>query len=90
MFSLVLTLRFLGPKDGQSRFSFVVPKSVAKSAVLRNTLRRRGYSAVNELQRGVNRGFTCVFFFKKGAEGLSFGRIKEEVSGLLGKAHILK
>ncbi len=77
---------------GPSKFSFVVSKKVSKSAVQRNLLRRRGYSALR-LILGKKKLHTLpvlgVFFLKKDAEKLTFSAFQNEVRLLLKKAQIL-
>ncbi len=86
-----LSLRVTKTQKGLSKFSFVVSKKVSKSAVVRNLLRRRGYSA---LQSALDRekistgGFLGAFFFKKGADKLDFKSIQSEVVFLLKKGGI--
>ena len=84
-----ITLK-ISPSDGNSsKFSFVAPKAVSKKAVNRNLLRRRGYSALKKMEKSIKPGFSCVFFFKKGAEKASFNDIYSEVKNLLEKARVL-
>ncbi|MFA6094558.1 MAG: ribonuclease P protein component [Candidatus Paceibacterota bacterium] len=66
-----------------SKYSFVVSKKVAKLAVERNLLRRRGYSIIKELQSRIVPGFNIVFFYKKGVEGASFVELKKEIENFL-------
>lgn len=55
-------LPLLGEK---SRFAFSVPRSVAKSAVKRNTLRRKGYTCLESYINDIPDGYAVIFFFKK-------------------------
>jgi ribonuclease P protein component len=60
-----LSFKFLLGKDrAQKRISFVVPKSVSRSAVKRNLLRRRGYTALREHFNDFPAGLSGVFIFK--------------------------
>jgi ribonuclease P protein component len=45
--------------------SFVVPKTVSKSAVIRNLLRRRGYNVIKKYLKHFSPGFKGVFVFGK-------------------------
>lgn len=56
-------LRYL-PARG-FKISFVVPKTVAKSAVLRNRLRRRGYAALEKYSEKNVINLTGAFVFGK-------------------------
>ena len=66
--------------------SFVVSKKIAKQAVSRNFLKRRGRSIVKKLAYTNTKPFLGVFFFKKGSENLSFQELEEEIMLLLRKA----
>lgn len=66
-----LTLRFLYTKDNHlPRVSFIVPKTVAKMAVTRNLLKRRGYHLAKSYLNTLPRGFVGVIIF--GKKSLSF------------------
>jgi ribonuclease P protein component len=69
-----------------SQFSFVCSKKVAKTAVKRNLLRRRGYNIIGKNLVDIGRGSYCVFSFKKGAENLSFKEIEGQILFLLQKS----
>lgn len=85
-----LTLRVVAaPKEG-GKFSFVVSKTVAKGAVKRNLLRRRGYSIVREMKGFGTKETVNIFFLKKGAEKLSYRELASEVESLFIKAGMLK
>jgi ribonuclease P protein component len=71
-----LTFKFLLKKDSPTRVSFVVPKTVAKKATVRNELRRRGYSEV-DLKKFPN-GLAGVFIFGKKSTELFSGRKKKD------------
>ncbi len=83
----LLYLRYM-PKslDLYSHFAFVAPKSVAKLAVDRNKLRRKGYSILYPLNTTNSVG---VFFFKKEAKNVSSMDISSDVISLLKKANLL-
>jgi len=53
--------------DPPGRFSVVVPKSVAKSAVLRNTIRRQVYTTLSSEKHSLN----GIFYIKKEYTDLS-------------------
>lgn len=89
-----LSLRVVKTQKGLSKFSFVVSKKVSKSAVIRNLLRRRGYSTLQSILNGglkeeMNKAAIGAFFFKKGAPKLGFGEIRDEIEFLLKKAGIV-
>ena len=67
-------------------YAFVAPKKIAKTAVKRNFLRRRGYNILRSFN--LNKG-AGIFFYKK--EGLiaSPVEIKNDIDILLKKAKII-
>jgi ribonuclease P protein component len=73
-----------------SMFSFVVSKRVAKHAVRRNLLKRRGRSVISSIKPNIKNGYIGVFFLKSGSSALLFKQLKEEIISLLKKAKILE
>jgi len=63
--SLNLTFKFLKTVQNGRKISILVPKSVVKSAVKRNLLRRLGYRALEKHIESSPAGITGVFIFKK-------------------------
>ena len=63
--SLNLTFKFLKTVQNGRKISILVPKSVVKSAVKRNLLRRLGYKALEKYIAGFPAGLRGVFVFKK-------------------------
>lgn len=88
-FSPFVSLRFT-ETFGKSRFAAVVPKAAAKKAVDRNHTRRRIYEAVQQFEKSVIPGYSCVFFAKKEAVSLPFTELTKTVAELLKKARLLK
>jgi ribonuclease P protein component len=80
-----LSMRLISASNSEtpSRFAFVVSGKVARTAVSRNRLRRRGYAAIESLKVSVHPGHTVVLYYKKGASTLSFAEISKEVRQLL-------
>lgn len=68
------------------QYAFVVPKNIAKKATQRNSLRRRGYSAIssNEVK-----GSAGVFFYKKEGKEASFEEISSDIKSILTKNKLL-
>ncbi len=82
----LFTLRAASPKDLEiAQTSFAVSVKVAKNAVERNRLRRRGYSAVQELLPALKSG-VYMFFYKKDAKDAKFSTIKGEIIEIFKKA----
>lgn len=64
-----INLKFYLDKEYPNiRVSFVVPKSVAKSAVKRNALRRRGYQVISKYIHSLPAGFNGAFLFGKNSK----------------------
>lgn len=72
-----------------SQFSFICSKKVAKKAVKRNLLRRRGYNVMGKLLANIKSGSYFVFSFKKGAEEAKYIDIEREIRLLLEKARMI-
>ncbi len=87
------TLRVLHKKEGAHNnplFSFVVSSKVARNAVDRNLLKRRGYTIVRKMINDVStQNHMYAFFLKKGVGNLSFAEMKEEIIFLLKKSDSL-
>ncbi len=78
------------PNQGPSRFSVVVSKKVAHTAVIRNSVRRKAYRAISHLLPFVKRGFLVVLLFKKNKNTPSTDDIKMDVSKSLKDAGLLE
>lgn len=63
--------------------SFVAPKSLAKLAVKRNLLRRRGYDAIKKYINQFPLGLIGIFIFKKFQEDILV--IENEIKTILNK-----
>src|SRR6185369_3799236 len=79
-FKFVLNKEFTTPQ-----ISFVAPKTVAKLAVKRNLLRRKGYSALSEYIAKIPANLTGVFIFKKYQDDISI--LENEIKNILSKVH---
>lgn len=71
-----------------SGFGVSVPKKVAKSAVLRNKMRRRVYTVIKSLK--IKKGFSGVVILKIGAPNLTFGVLKSDIEKVFVKSLILE
>lgn len=74
----------------ESKFSFSVSKKVSKSAVVRNKLRRRGYSIIGKNIDKISNGYFFFFNFKKGSDRLNFEGIENEIGVLLSDFLVVK
>ena len=73
-------------KQDNPQYAFVVPKKIVKSAVKRNSLRRKGYNILRLYNIESSLG---IFFYKKEALGASLLEIKTDIDSLLKKAKII-
>lgn len=89
-----LTLRFIKPPQipaenlKETKVSFVVSKTVAKKAVIRNKLRRWGYNIIGQNLPKFNYPAFLIFLFKKEANNLSNKELEQEIISLLEKIRI--
>ena len=81
--SPLLTFKFISNRNEPAKISFIAPKSVAKTAVARNFLRRRGYSVLEKYISKFPTGTTGAFIFRKSPE--SQAEIEEEIKNVLKK-----
>ncbi len=79
-----LTFKFIiDKKSPNTRISFVAPKSVAKLAVKRNSLRRRGYTMLKKHLTNFPAGLMGVFLFRKYQDDSNI--IENEIKEILNK-----
>lgn len=71
-----------------SQFAVVVSKKVAKTAVLRNKIRRRCYSILRKVSKSLNNSYYVILFAKKGAEKATFAETEAQILEILKKAKI--
>ncbi|KKQ06331.1 MAG: Ribonuclease P protein component [Candidatus Nomurabacteria bacterium GW2011_GWC2_41_8] len=81
--SLNLTFRFINTNSKEIRISFIAPKSIARLAVKRNLLRRRGYSILNKHINKFPVGLLGVFVFRKYQDDILI--IENEIKNILNK-----
>ena len=90
-----LSLKFIHLPGVNTAISFIVPKAVAKGAVVRNLLRRRGYAVLKKYWDTLPQGLCGVFVFNKKSIILFAGRknknnnpilnLKNEIKNILSK-----
>ncbi len=76
--------------DTKSRFAVSIPKKVAKTAVLRNKLKRRVFSIIKELELSLLPNFEVILIAKNGIDKLDFVELKSEITKIFVKIGILK
>lgn len=67
-------------------FAFVAPKKLAKTAIKRNSLRRKGYNIIRLYDLKPAAG---IFFYKKEGITASIPEIKKDIEYILKKTHII-
>jgi len=77
-----LTFKFIILNGGR-KVSFVAPKSVANLAVMRNRLRRRGYSVLERFIERFPAGLLGVFIFRKYQDDTLI--LQNEIKNILNK-----
>ena len=77
-------------KGGGVRVSVVVSKKTAKTAVVRNSLRRRFYAAMSPYLASFSQGALIVLYPKIEAKKASYSILKTEVETALRHAKLLK
>lgn len=80
--SPVFVFKFIKNPENKGLFSFVAPKSVAKTAVKRNSLRRKGYNYLKNID---NPHVFGVFMYKKGTKDASLDEIRNSVDLIFSK-----
>ncbi|MFA6355166.1 MAG: ribonuclease P protein component [Candidatus Paceibacterota bacterium] len=69
-------------KESNSRYVFVVSKKIAKTAIQRNSLRRRGYNILRQYNL---KNCAGIFFYKKEALHVSLSELKKDIDFILEK-----
>jgi len=84
-----LTLKFIKNSEKTSpKVSFIVPKTVAKKAVDRNLLRRRGYVVLEKYLQRLPVGFLGAFVFGKKSKEVFGGRNKKTIQNSSSKQNL--
>ena len=78
-----LTFKYFKNDRKSIKISFIAPKNVAKLAVKRNLLRRRGYSALKKYIDLFPAGTIGVFVFKKYQDDVLI--LEDEIQNILSK-----
>lgn len=82
-FRFILHDKNIFKENNLVKISFVAPKSIARLAVKRNKLRRKGYSALKSYIKKLPKSLIGVFLFRKYTEDLII--IQDEVSQIFSK-----
>ena len=73
-------------KNDIPSFAFVAPKKLAKTAIKRNYLRRRGYNIIHLYNLKPASG---IFFYKKEGITAPLSEIRKDIEYILKKTHII-
>ncbi len=71
------------------KIAFSCSKKVSNSAVVRNKLRRRGYSVLRDFVDNIKNGYFLHFSYKKNSINKSFKDLKIEISQVLELSKVL-
>jgi ribonuclease P protein component len=94
VFGTHLSIRYSPARSNTSaagslkKFSVTVSKKVAKTAVLRNRIRRRVYVALREAKSSISKSVFLIVIPKKECDTLAIAEIKSELTALFNKAGI--
>ncbi len=73
-----------------SRFAIVVPKKIAKSAVTRNSIKRKAAEIIRLNMDKIKTGFDMVFIGKALVKGKKYQELSDDIGDLLEKARLIK
>ena len=82
-------LKIIPTKNNYPSFSFVVSKKTAKSAVKRNTIKRRARHITWKNIGLFKTGAAIVYFFKPGSDKLKSKELERDILALSKKAKII-
>lgn len=78
-----LNFKYFKNNNQKTKISFIAPKNIAKLAMERNLLRRRGYLALEKYIEDFPSGITGAFVFRKYQGDISV--LENEIKNLLDK-----
>jgi len=79
-----LVLYYLPSYLQYSQVGFVVSKKVSKSAVVRNTLRRRASAIIEEVYKDIKQPYKIIILIRKDFTNLKPNELKAEITKLIG------
>lgn len=86
-----LTFKYIFDKNLKNPIiSFITPKTISKSAVKRNTLRRRGYRVLENYLNQLPNNIAGVFIFGKKSLELFAGRKNQKHNPVMNLDHEIK
>ncbi len=88
--SPLFLLRYVSNTGVQSRFAAIVPVKVVKTAVGRNTLKRKTYEAVQKVYSRIAPGYKIALLAKSPAITASVTTIEADLKDLFVKAKLFQ
>lgn len=73
-----------------SRFAIMIPKKAAKSAVTRNSIRRKAAEIIRLNMDKIKTGYDMVFIGKALVKGKKYQELMDDIGNLLEKAGLIK
>lgn len=73
-------------KETSPQYAFVVSKKIVKTAIKRNSLRRRGYNILRQYNL---KNCAGIFFYKKEALHVSLNELKKDIEFILEKINLI-
>jgi ribonuclease P protein component len=86
----LFSVRYVPNSLPQSRFAFLVRKTVDKRSVVRNRIRRVFRSCVEEMREDIASGVDMLFFLEKGIMEIKQKDLCLEIQKVLRQQNILK
>lgn len=87
--SSLFLMRYIGGQK-DSRVAAVAPKKIIKTAVERNTIRRKIYEAAKDIKSKIKNDVHIALFAKNGIETKQIKDIENDLESLFVKAGILR
>lgn len=86
---LTLVVRKSEKHHKNTKFSFIISKKIARNAVLRNKMKRRGYYAIQKIIKNTKENLLAVFILKKEIQTIPYRQFEYQILQLLKKAKII-
>ncbi len=81
-------LKYLLLPGRQSAFAVVISSKIAKQAVLRNKMKRRGRAVIKKILPFIKEGLLVILFFKKDSLGMKFKELEKEIMDLFKRINL--
>lgn len=84
-----LNIYYLPEIFNHPKVVFSCSKKVSLSAVVRNKLRRRGFSVMASFVKNIKSGYVLMFSYKKKSENSTYDEVKSEITRLINLSKVL-